>query len=167
MFLFCCALSSRDRAAVHLSCVCQFYLLHTANSGVISLVTAVAVYYGLQRHVLMNSSQHPPEWERAMSRNAVLAAVVGAVVVGGITAAMSRLQKSVVEERATAPCRCPGKRASGAPRGQEYCAQAGDKLPEASPVQSQASTTPGADARQEIEVDASRLMAIPSYRPGK
>jgi len=58
--------------------------------GTLSLVAGVGVYYLMQRNRLMNSSQHPPEWEQKMNRNSILFAVVAAVVVGGVVAAMSR-----------------------------------------------------------------------------
>ena len=66
--------------------------------AILSLVTGVAVYYIVQRHRLINSAQHPPEWEKKMNRNAILFAVVSAVAVGGISAALSRpAPKPVVE----------------------------------------------------------------------
>ena len=68
--------------------------------GILSLATGIAVYYVVQRHRLVNSSHRPPEWDRAMGRNAVLFAVVAAVAVGGVCAALSRPAPAAVQAAA-------------------------------------------------------------------
>lgn len=58
--------------------------------AVLALVVGVAVFYGVQRHSLLNSSKHPPEWQTKMTRNAIVLALLSVVVVWGVCSALSR-----------------------------------------------------------------------------
>ena len=69
--------------------------------AVLSLITGVAVYYAVQRHRLVNSGNRPPEWEAKMNRNAIIFAILAAVLVWGISTALSRPPKKRVPTQAS------------------------------------------------------------------
>ena len=48
------------------------------------------VYYLVQRYSLMNGDKHPPEWQSKMTRNAVIFAVLSAVLFWGVSTAFTR-----------------------------------------------------------------------------
>ena len=60
------------------------------TTAILSLATGFIVFYGFQRRRALNFDKHPPEWDKKMGRNAILFALISAVVVGGVTAALSR-----------------------------------------------------------------------------
>ena len=55
----------------------------------LSLIAGVGVYYGMQRHRLMNSDSHPPEWAKKMDRNSIIFAIVAAAAVCLVSYALS------------------------------------------------------------------------------
>jgi len=58
--------------------------------AVLSIVAGIVVFYLVQRYSLRNGDKHPPEWQSKMTRNAVIFAVLSAVLVWGVSSAFTR-----------------------------------------------------------------------------
>jgi hypothetical protein len=71
--------------------------------GILGLVVGAGVYYGVERHALTHSGQHPPEWAAKMSRRAIACGVVSAVVVWAVCGALSRPAAPAAATAPTAP----------------------------------------------------------------